>query len=100
MNNEPSDIKPGTTFVPLWHFVIENSVIDVLTEAKHHARISIDRIKFAIRHSKQFAPQSDPVRPLNRLQSVERHFNRAVRASNSRLTPGTQCNDQRIRGEE
>jgi hypothetical protein len=75
VTDESFVIENGSaTFIALWHSMIENSVIDVLGEAKRHARISIDRIKFAIRHSDQFAPQSDPARPLNRPQSAERHF--------------------------
>lgn len=55
-------------------------------ELAYQARVAIDRIRFAIRHTEQFAPQSDPMQEANlqlldaleRLESAERHFQRRV----------------------
>lgn len=51
-------------------------------ELAYHARVAIDRIKFAIKHAEQFCPRSDALREaglqlldaLGRLESVERRF--------------------------
>jgi hypothetical protein len=51
-------------------------------EMAYQARIAIDRIRFAIKHTEQFAPHTDQMREaglqlldaLERLESVERRF--------------------------
>ena len=56
-------------------------------ELAYHARVSIDRIKFAINHTEQFCPRSNPLHEaglqlldaLGRLESVERRFQQRSR---------------------
>jgi len=51
-------------------------------EMAYQARVAIDRIKFAIRHTEQFAPHTDQMREaglqllnaLERLESADRNF--------------------------
>jgi hypothetical protein len=51
-------------------------------EMAYQARVAIDRIKFAIKHTEQFCPQSEQMREawlqlldaLGRLQAVDRRF--------------------------
>ena len=51
-------------------------------EMAYQARVAIDRIRFAIKHTEQFCPKSDSVREagfqlleaLERLESVDRRF--------------------------
>ena len=51
-------------------------------EMAYQARVAIDRIRFAIKHTEQFARQSDQSREvglqlldaLDRLESLDRHF--------------------------
>lgn len=51
-------------------------------EMAYQARIAIDRIRFAIKHTEQFAPRSDQMRDaglqlldaLQRLETVDRRF--------------------------
>lgn len=51
-------------------------------EMAYQARVAIDRIKFAIKHTEQFAPRIDTIREaglqlldaLERLESVDRRF--------------------------
>ncbi len=51
-------------------------------EMAYQARVAIDRIRFAIKHTEQFCPKSDPVREaglqlldaLQRLETVDRCF--------------------------
>jgi hypothetical protein len=53
-------------------------------EMAYQARVAIDRIRFAIKHTEQFAPHTDEMREaglqlldaLERLQTVERRFQR------------------------
>ena len=62
-------------------------------EMAYQARVAIDRIRFAIKHTKQFAPSTDQMRDvgfqlldaLQRLEAVDRRFQ--VR---SRLVSGTE----------
>ncbi len=57
-------------------------------EMAYQARVAIDRIKFAIKHTEQFAPRTDTIREaglqlldaLERLESVERRFQQRSRA--------------------
>jgi hypothetical protein len=56
-------------------------------EMAYQARVAIDRIRFAIKQTEQFAPQTDQIREaglqlldaLERLQSAERNFQRRFR---------------------
>ena len=51
-------------------------------EMAYQARVAIDRIRFAIKHTEQFCPKSDPLREagmklveaLERLERVDRRF--------------------------
>lgn len=56
-------------------------------EMAYQTRVAIDRIKFAIKHTEQFAPQNQQVRDaelqlldaLERLESVDRRFQQKTR---------------------
>jgi hypothetical protein len=56
-------------------------------EIAYQARVAIDRIKFAIKHTEQFAPHTDPIREaglqlldaLERLEAVDRRFQQRSR---------------------
>jgi hypothetical protein len=56
-------------------------------EMAYQARIAIDRIRFAIKHSEQFAPNMDQIRnvglqlldALHRLEAVDRRFQKRSR---------------------
>lgn len=58
-------------------------------EMAYQARVAIDRIRFAIKHTEQFCPRSDPVREaglqlldaLERLETVDRRFQERSRLS-------------------
>jgi hypothetical protein len=58
-------------------------------EMAYQARVAIDRIRFAIKHTEQFGPRSDPIREaglqlldaLQRLETVDRRFQARSRAS-------------------
>ena len=58
-------------------------------ELTYQARVAMDRIRFAIKHTEQFAPQTDQMQEiglqlldaLERLDSAERNFQRRVRSS-------------------
>jgi hypothetical protein len=51
-------------------------------EMAYQARVAVDRIRFAIKHTEQFAPQTEPMREaelqlldaLERLEGVDRRF--------------------------
>jgi hypothetical protein len=51
-------------------------------EMAYQARVAIDRIRFAIKHTEQFGPRTDPMREageqlldaLQRLETVDRRF--------------------------
>ena len=72
-------------------------------ELAYQARVAIDRIRFAIRQTEEFAPRSDQMREvglqlldaLDRLQSAERRFQQRFRtpATNgkSRQTESVEC---------
>ena len=57
-------------------------------EMAYQARVAIDRIRFAIKHTEQFGPRSDPIREaglqlldaLQRLETVDRRFQERSRA--------------------
>jgi hypothetical protein len=57
-------------------------------ELAYHARVAIDRIRFAINHTEQFCPRSNPLHEaclqlldaLARLESVERRFQQRSRS--------------------
>ena len=56
-------------------------------EMAYQARVAIDRIRFAIKHTEQFCPRSDPLREarlqlldaLERLETVDRRFQQRSR---------------------
>ena len=64
-------------------------------EMAYQARVAIDRIKFAIKHTEQFCPKSDPVREaglqlldaLQRLETVDRRFQERSRIPSQRAAP-------------
>ena len=70
-------------------------------EMAYQARVAIDRIRFAIRHTEQFAPHTDAMREaglqlldaLERLETVDRRFQQRSRngAAGGGI-PGAQCN--------
>jgi hypothetical protein len=73
-------------------------------EMAYQARVAIDRIRFAINHTEQFCPKSDPLREaglqlldaLNRLQEVDLRFQRRSRmqpeAGNGNRASGLNAN--------
>jgi hypothetical protein len=75
-------LKLAQEFFQLLDREVQSRPAAIVFEMAYQARIAIDRIEFAIRHSEQFVPQSEPAREanlqlldaLNRLQSAERHF--------------------------
>jgi hypothetical protein len=60
-------------------------------EMAYQARVAMDRIRFAIKHTEQFAPRTDTIREaglqlldaLERLESVERRFQQRSRSGRS-----------------
>ena len=63
-------------------------------EMAYQARVAVDRIKFALKHSEQFAPRTDQMRQvelqlldaLERLEKVDRRFQ-----ERSRMTAVERC---------
>jgi hypothetical protein len=61
-------------------------------EMAYQARVAIDRIKFAIKHTEQFGPRTDPIREaglqlldaLQRLETVDRRFQERSRSGIAR----------------
>jgi hypothetical protein len=81
------------------HQILEQIEADVQSrpspiefEMAYQARVAIDRIRFAIKHTEQFAPRTDTIREaglqlldaLERLESVDRRFQQR-----SRLRPSS-----------
>jgi hypothetical protein len=70
-------------------------------EMAYQARVAIDRIRFAIKHTEQFAPRSDQMRDavlqlldaLQRLETVDRRFQ-----ERSRTDPVSKFAGRRVRG--
>ena len=58
-------------------------------EIAYHARVAMDRIRFAIKHTEQFAPRTEPMREaslqlleaLERLQMADRRFQERSRCA-------------------
>jgi hypothetical protein len=56
-------------------------------ELAYQARVAIDRLRFAIKHTQQFCPRSDPLHEaglldaLERLETVERRFQQRSRTA-------------------
>jgi hypothetical protein len=77
-------------------------------EMAYQARVAIDRIRFAIKHTEQFAPCTDPMREaglqlldaLDRLENVDRRFQqRSLTASRSvPRTAGTSGATEHVNG--
>src|SRR5690349_22935025 len=71
-------------------------------EMAYQARIAIDRIRFAIKHTEQFGPRTDQMREagmqlldaLQRLESAERSFQRRFRASTGSPSAGARSHLQ------
>lgn len=76
------------------HQILEQIEADVQSrpspiefEMAYQARVAIDRIKFAIKHTEQFGPRTDTIREagiqlldaLERLESVDRRFQQRSR---------------------
>ena len=61
---------------------VQTRIAPVEFEAAYQVRVAIDRIKFAIKHTEQFGPQTDPMREvglqlldaLQRLDNLDRRF--------------------------
>lgn len=61
---------------------VKSRPLDVEFEIAYQARIAIDRIKFAIKHTEQYGPHSEPMRnagiqlldALERLERADRRF--------------------------
>lgn len=71
-------------------------------ELAYQARVAMDRIRFAIKHTEQFAPQTDPMQEaglqlldaLQRLETAERRFQERSRVCNRlQLRTGTHYGD-------
>ena len=77
------------------HQILEQIEADVQSrpspiefEMAYQARVAIDRIKFAIKHTEQFVPRADAIREaglqlldaLERLESVDRRFQQRSRS--------------------
>jgi hypothetical protein len=68
-------------------------------EMAYQARVAIDRIRFAIKHTEQFCPKSDPVREvglqlldaLQRLETVERRFQQRSRIHGTGFERTREC---------
>ena len=68
-------------------------------EMAYQARVAVDRIRFAIKHIEQFAPQTEPMRAselqlldaLERLEAVDRRFQQRsqFRRANLSRTPNS-----------
>ncbi len=66
---------------------VESRPSPIEFEMAYQARVAIDRIRFAIKHTEQFCPKSDALREaglqlldaLDRLQEVDRRFQRRSR---------------------
>ncbi|MBV9081267.1 MAG: hypothetical protein JOZ62_01225 [Acidobacteriaceae bacterium] len=75
-------------------------------EMAYQARVAIDRIRFAIKHTEQFSPNTDQMREtglqlldaLERLETVDRRFQlRSRRApATARLNPDTRSDSHQI----
>jgi hypothetical protein len=80
------------------HQILEQIEADVQSrpspiefEMAYQARVAIDRIRFAIKHTEQFAPHTEPVREaglqlldaLERLEAVDRRFQQRSRSGRS-----------------
>ena len=66
-------------------------------EMAYQARIAIDRIRFAIRHTEQFGPHTDEMRDagfqlldaLHRLETVDRKFQKRSQVARAASNPGS-----------
>jgi len=75
-------------------------------EMAYQARVAIDRIRFAIKHTEQFCPRSDQVREaglqlldaLERLETIDRRFQERSRIRNSRGCKKTAVDHAAISG--
>ena len=75
-------------------------------EMAYQARVAVERIKFAIRHTEQFAPQTDPMLEvglqlldaLQRLESVDRRFQERSRLCLGSPKANPQRSDAAVNG--
>jgi hypothetical protein len=73
-------------------------------ELAYQARVAMDRIRFAIKHTEQFAPHTDPMREiglqlldaLQRLETADRGFQERSRIGS--LWRSNECKDQPMNG--
>ena len=71
-------------------------------EMAYQARVAMDRIRFAIKHTEQFGPRTDQMREtglqlldaLGRLESAERSFQKRFRASTGSPNAGARSHFQ------
>ena len=72
--------------------VVQSRPSPIEFEMAYQARVAIDRIKFAIKHTEQFAPRTDSIREaglqlldsLERLEVVDRVFQQRSRSRSPR----------------
>jgi hypothetical protein len=68
-------------------------------ELAYQARVAVDRIKFAIKHTEEFGPHTEQMREvclqlldaLQRLQSVDRRFQKRSQVSRGRNSEDHNC---------
>jgi len=74
-------------------------------ELAYQARVAMDRIRFAIKHTEQFAPQTEQMQEiglqlldaLERLESAERNFQRRFRTAG--CPPVLEARTKRVNGQ-
>src|SRR5260370_28632859 len=72
---------------------VQSRATPIEFEMAYQARVVIDRIRFAIKHTEQFGPRTDQMREaglqlldaLERLESVERRFQQRSRSGRNSL---------------
>src|ERR1700755_1985949 len=77
-------------------------------EMAYQARVAIDRIRFAIKHTEQFAPRTDPIREvgvqlldaLQRLENVDRRFQQRSRSHSESPAAGRSASSAYVNGKE
>ena len=75
-------------------------------EMAYQARVAIDRIRFAIKHTEQFAPHTDPMREvglqlldaMERLESADRSFQKRLKGPRRDQDHDTAANGLNGRG--
>ena len=95
------------------HQILEQIEADVQSrpspiefEMAYQARVAIDRIRFAIKHTEQFAPNTDPIREaglqlldaLQRLETVDRRFQQRSRSCDGARTAKSERAHESVNG--